>query len=174
MNTAAPILETPRLQLRPVVLSDSPFIFKLLNDPSWLENIGDRGVRSEADAGTYITDKLWAHYGAHGYGTYVVQLKSTASSIGVCGLVKREFLPAPDLGFALLPACVGQGYAFEAASGLMSYARGTWSIDRLYAIVKRGNHRSLRLLGRLGFHHEGPCLTPQGEEVELHHWTREP
>ena len=168
MDAAGPIVETPRLLLRGMALSDSSFLLTLLNDPSWQENIGDRGVRSAADAEGYVRNTIWAQYQAYGYGLGVVQLRSTTLPIGICGLVKRDFLTAPDLGFALLPEYVGRGYACEAARGLMVHAEKNLGIGRLYAIVKRANHRSLRLLGRLGFHHEGPYLLPQGEQVELY------
>ena len=167
METARPILETPRLLLRGMALSDSSFLLTLLSDPSWQENIGDRGVRCAADAEVYLRNTIWAQYRAHGYGMYVVQLRSTTLPIGICGLVKRDFLTAPDLGFALLPEYVGRGYAYEAARGLMVHAEKNLGIGRLYAMAKRGNHRSLRLLGRLGFHHEAPYLLPDGEEIEL-------
>lgn len=168
MNTSPPILETPRLQVRKVALSDASFFLRLLNDPSWLENIGDRGIHSKADAEDYIKDTIWAHYHAHGYGMYAVQLKSTTEPIGICGLVKRQFLSAPDLGFALLPDYVGRGFASEAARGLMLHAENELRVGRVYAIVKRGNYRSVRLLDRLGFRYEGPHVTTQGEEVELY------
>jgi [ribosomal protein S5]-alanine N-acetyltransferase len=160
------ILETERLQLREATLSDARFFVQLLNDPGWLRNIGDRGIRSESDAATYIRNSIWVPHQTHGYGMYVVQSKAAQTPIGLCGLVKRDYLSAPDLGFALLPDFSGQGYAFEAAVGVMSYARDTLDIQRLYAIVNSSNDRSIRLLGRLGFDHDGPCTTPQGAVVE--------
>ena len=164
----APVLETSRLQLREVTLSDSDFLLKLLNDPTWLENIGDRGVRCNAEAESYVKHSIWPQYQAHGYGMYTVLLKPSALAIGICGLVKREYLSAPDLGFALLPDYVGQGYASEAARGVMAHALGKFGIGGLYAIARRGNDRSVRVLARLGFHHEGPYLTPQGVQAELY------
>jgi ribosomal-protein-alanine N-acetyltransferase len=166
MDTSASILRTPRLQVRKLALSDAPFLLRLLNDPSWLENIGDRGIRSQADAEDYIKDTIWAQY-------HALQLKSTTVPIGICGLVKRDFLTAPDLGFALLPDCVGQGFASEAARGLMLHAENELGVGRLYAIVKRGNYRSVRLLDRLGFRYEGPLVTRQGEDVELYARTQQ-
>ena len=168
MDAQTPALETRRLVLREVVLTDAGFLLALLNDPSWLENIGDRGVRSLTDAERYITSNIRAHHQAHGYGMYALQLRSAAQPIGMCGLVRRDFLPAPDLGVALLPDWVRQGYAAEAARAVMSHAQGRMGIERLYAIVRRGNQRSVRLLERLGFRHEGPCQTPEGKEVELY------
>jgi ribosomal-protein-alanine N-acetyltransferase len=168
MDAAAPVLATPRLELRVPALGDAPFFLALLNDPSWLENIGDRGVRSAADAGRYIRETLQAPYAALGFGLCVVQLKATGQPIGVCGLLKRDFLPGPDLGFALLPEFVGFGYASEAARAVLAHARSTLGLARVYAIVKRGNRRSGKLLGALGFQPLGSCLIPEGTEVELY------
>jgi [ribosomal protein S5]-alanine N-acetyltransferase len=156
------------LLLREVASSDSVFLLRLLNDPSWLENIGDRGIHSAADAEVYVEKSIRAQYQAHGYGMYAVQLRSTSRAIGICGLVKRDFLAAPDLGFALLPEYVGHGYAFEAARALMGYAENNLGIRQLYAIARRSNQRSLRVLDRLGFHYAGPCTVPKGVELELY------
>ena len=161
-------LETRRLQLREVALTDAGFLLALLNDPSWLENIGDRGVRSLADAERYITGNIHAHHQAHGYGMYALQLRSAALPIGLCGLVRRDFLPAPDLGVALLPDWAGQGYAAEAARAVMQHAAGGLGIRQLLAIVRAGNQRSVRLLERLGFRHQGPCPTPEGTTLALY------
>jgi RimJ/RimL family protein N-acetyltransferase len=151
-----------------VTLEDAAFFLRLLNEPSWLENIGDRGIRAMADAEGYIRNNIWAAYQAHGFGLYAVQLKSNPLPIGLCGLVKRDFLASPDLGFALLPEYRGHGYATEAARAVLSHAQGELEIGRLYAIVKPGNQRSVRLLEQLGFRHQGPCQIPQGDEVELY------
>lgn len=167
MDAPTVVLETPRLRLRTVTAADAEFFLKLLNEPSWLENIGDRGVRTREDAERYIMLTVRAPYQALGYGMYAVQPKSTTLPIGICGLVKRDFLPSPDLGVALLPDFAGQGYATEAARAVILHAQGKLGIEQLYALVRRGNRRSVRLLERLGFHREGPCPTPQGTEVEL-------
>jgi ribosomal-protein-alanine N-acetyltransferase len=166
--TLETVLATPRLKLRAATLTDAAFFLALLNDPSWLENIGDRGVRSAAEAERYIRDNVQAPYRSLGYGMYVVGLKATGQPIGVCGLLRRDFLPGPDLGFALLPQFAGCGYASEAARAVLGYAQGTLGVGQLYAIVKRGNQRSVRLLGGLGFRHQGPCANPQGGELELY------
>ena len=167
MDAPTVVLETARLKLRTVTAADAEFYLRLLNEPSWLENIGDRGVRSREDAERYIVDTVRAPYQALGYGMYAVQPKSATLPIGICGLVKRDFLPAPDLGVALLPEFAGQGYATEAARAVILHAQGKLGIERLYALVRRGNLRSVRLLERLGFHREGPCPTPQETAVEL-------
>jgi [ribosomal protein S5]-alanine N-acetyltransferase len=148
--------------------SDAEFVHRLLNEPSWLENIGDRGVRSVADAVTYIERRIRRPYRVLGYGLYLVQRKADGTPLGLCGLVKRDFLEHPDLGFALLPEHVGFGYAAEAAHRVIAEAGSRWGILQLYAITKLENERSLRLLARLGFHRERSCATPEGEQVELY------
>jgi RimJ/RimL family protein N-acetyltransferase len=165
---ASLIAETPRLTLRRLKLSDGDFIHRLLNEPSWLEHIGDRGVRSVAEAVRYIRNRIWAPYRIWGYGLYLVQRKTDGVPLGLCGLVQREFLHFPDLGFALLPEHVGQGYAAEAAHSVIESARSRWGITQLYAITRLENARSLRLLGRLGFSRERCCALPNGEQAELY------
>ena len=155
-----------------MALDDAAFFLRLLNEPSWLANIGDRGVRTLADAEGYIRNNIWAAYRADGFGLYAVQVKAIPQPIGLCGLVKRDFLSSPDLGFALLPEYAGQGYATEAARAVTLHAQVELRIERLYAIVKSGNQRSVRLLEQLGFRHEGPYQIPQGDEVELYVWLR--
>ena len=165
---AATALETPRLLLREVVLSDAAFLLALLNDPAWIANIGDRGVRCGADAEAYIRSNIRAHHEHHGYGMYAVELKSAARPIGLCGLIRRDFLPGPDLGVALLPGFVGQGFASEAARAVIRDAEGRLGLARLYAIVKRGNHRSIRMLERLAFNFERPLPLPSETGGDLY------
>lgn len=167
-STLTPGLTTARLELRSAALADAAFLLRLLNEPSWLENIGDRGVRTLTDAESYLRNNIWAAYRSCGFGLYIVQRKSDPEAIGLCGLIKRDFLASPDLGFALLPDHVGQGYASEAARAVMQHAKVDLEIERLYAIVKRGNQRSVRLLERLGFRREAPYLIAPGDEVELY------
>jgi ribosomal-protein-alanine N-acetyltransferase len=151
-----------------VGLEDAAFFLRLLNEPSWLENIGDRGVRTLADAEDYITHNIRAAYQAHGFGLYALQIRSAPLPIGLCGLVRRDFLSSPDLGFALLPEHCGHGYATEAARAVLKHAHVELGIERLYAIVRPGNQRSVRLLEQLGFRRTGPYQIPQGDEVELY------
>lgn len=164
-----PVLDTPRLTLRPVALTDAPFLVALLNDPAWLKYIGDRGVRTAADAERYIEARIWSQYESHGFGMYVMELRDAAQPIGTCGLVRREFLAGPDLGVALLPDWVGRGYATEAARAVIGHAGQTLHIDPLFAIVKNENTRSVGMLERLGFTHRGPFIVPpEGTAVELY------
>lgn len=163
------IAESARLSLRRIELIDAAFLCRLLNEPSWLENIGDRGVRTTQDAEQYIQTKVHETYEAHGFGMYLVESKHDRVAIGLCGLVSRESLGGVDLGFALLPQFWGQGLAFEAASAVMTHARESLSLTRLLAIVAPRNVRSSQLLENLGFEFRRMVrLTPEAEELRLY------
>ena len=112
------LLETPRLELRRLTVDDAPFMLGLLNEPSFIQFIGDRGVRTIEEAQTYISLGPMASYARFGFGLYLVELKSPRTPIGICGILKREELPEPDIGFAFRPAFWSQGYAWEAASAV--------------------------------------------------------
>jgi ribosomal-protein-alanine N-acetyltransferase len=146
-----PLLETPRLELRRLADGDAPFVLVLLNEPSFIRNIGDRGVRTLDDARAYIADGPVASYARHGFGLYLVELKAPRTPIGICGILKRDVLPEPDIGFAFLPAYWSQGYGLESASAVRDYARETIGLPRLLAIVNPANDSSIRLLEKLGF-----------------------
>jgi len=161
------VAETERLRLRRLAADDAPFILELLNDPDFLRNIGDRGVRTETDARGYILDGPVASYERHGFGLYLVELPGSGP-IGISGLVRREALPGPDIGFAFLPAWRGQGYALEAARAVRRHAAEDCGLERLLAIVSPGNTASRRLLERIGFRFEGMTrLADDAAEVEL-------
>lgn len=170
----ASIVETVRLSLRRFDARDAPFVLTLLNEPSWIENIGDKGVHTVADAERYIANGPLAMYERTGFGLYLVALKPTAEPIGMCGLIKRDGLDDVDIGFAFLPVYWGQGLAHEAASAVLGYARSTLRLSRIVAIVSPGNIRSAALLARLGFADEGTKRMPSGEQLRLFAWTAAP
>jgi ribosomal-protein-alanine N-acetyltransferase len=145
------ILTTERLVLRELHAGDAAFILSLLNEPSFIRNIGDRGVRTLEDARGYIAAGPVASYARHGFGLYLVERRQDGEPIGICGLVKRDELPEPDLGFAFLPAYWSQGYARESARAIQRHASAALRMPRLLAIANPGNTSSIRLLERLGF-----------------------
>ena len=148
------ILTTKRLFIRPFTLDDAPFILELLNEPSFIQNIGDRGVRSLADACAYLLNGPIASYERNGFGLYGVELKAEGVMVGMCGLIRRDTLPDVDIGFAFLPPYWGLGYAFEAAAAVMAYGRDALKLDRIVAIVSPGNEASINVLRKLGLHYE--------------------
>lgn len=156
-------LETERLLLRPFTTADAPFILTLLNEPSFLRYIGDKKVRNLDDARQYLTDGPIASYHKNGFGLNLVELKETQTSIGMCGLLKRDELPDPDIGFAFLPDFWNKGYAFEAAAAVMNDARERLKLNRILAIVNPDNYASMKLLERLGLSFER--LLDQGTKL---------
>lgn len=151
----ARVVETERLLLRKMEDSDAPFILELLNDPAFLKNIGDKNVRTLEDAVAYIRNAPVASYALNGYGLYLVERKEDGASIGMCGLVRRDTLPTTDIGYAFLPQYCGQGYAIEAATATIGYARDVLGISHVLAIVSVGNDPSSRLLEKLGMKRQG-------------------
>jgi [ribosomal protein S5]-alanine N-acetyltransferase len=148
------LLETERLILRELTLDDAPFILTLLNDPSFLRYINDKNVRNLEDARQYMLNGPMASYARNGFGLYLVELKDTAVPIGLCGLLKREELPDPDIGFAFLPDYWGKGFALESAIAVMNDARERLGQKRVLAIVMPDNYASIKLLEKLGMRFE--------------------
>ena len=141
------MLKTTHLNLGPFTHDDAPFILRLLNEPSFLQHIGDKGVRDLEGAKGYLTNGPMASYARHGHGLMAVVLKETGEPIGMCGLLKRDNLDHPDLGYAFLPEFWSKGYALEAARAVLEDAKR----ERVLAIVSQGNAASIRLLEKLGF-----------------------
>ena len=144
------VLETERLLLRPSTTDDAPFVLTLLNEPSFLRFIGDKKVRNLEDARQYLLNGPIASYERHGFGLLLVELKDSNIPAGMCGLLKREELPDPDIGFAFLPAYWNKGFAFEAATAVMNDARERLKLTKILAIVSPDNDSSIKLLERLG------------------------
>lgn len=161
-------LETERLTLREVSTDDADFILRLLNEPSFLRFIGDKGVRNLQDARQYILNGPIASYNQNGFGLYLVVLKSMNTSIGMCGLIKRETLADVDIGFAFLPEFWNKGYALESATAVFSYGKNVLKLPRIVAITNKDNVTSGKLLERLGLHFDRLIdLNGDGDETKL-------
>ena len=101
---------------------------------------------------------------------YAVRRKDTGALIGNCGLVRREGLDGPDLGYALLPMHVGQGFANEAAQAVIADAATRLRLGRLQAIVNPDNVASIGLLQKLGFEFDKMIVLPHIEHaLDLFH-----
>jgi RimJ/RimL family protein N-acetyltransferase len=157
------VLETERLILRRLSTDDAGFILELLNEPSFLRYIGDKGVRTIEDARRYILSGPVESYERNGFGLYLVELKDGGLPVGISGLVKRDALEHPDVGFAFLPAYWSKGYAFEAVSAVMAYAREVLGLTRILAITTPDNEASAGLLIKLGLRLERMIRLSEGE-----------
>jgi RimJ/RimL family protein N-acetyltransferase len=162
------VIETERLTLRRCTLEDSAFIVELLNTEGWLRYIGDRNVKTLSDAEEYIRAGPLHSYQVHGFGLCLVVEKASGHPIGICGLLKRDYLEHPDIGFALLPQYAGKGYASEIAHATVQWGFQTFHFEQICAIVLPDNRASLAVLERLGFRHERTVTQPDtGEELLL-------
>ena len=144
-------IETSGLQFRWLDHADAEFIYQLVNDPDWLRFIGDKQVSSLDAARNYIESGPRAMYQQFGFGLNRVALKDGDTPIGICGLLQRESLPCPDLGFAFLPEYRSLGFAQEAATAVLQHGCSVLNQTRIAAIVSPENIASIRLLEKLGF-----------------------
>ena len=161
-------LLTERLLIRPFVPSDAPFILRLLNEPSFIENITDKGVRTLDQAAEYLTTGPLASYATHGHGLWMVQHRVTGHPMGMCGLIKRDNLTKVDLGYAFVPEFWGLGFAREAAEACLAWGRDTRGLRGILAIVSPGNTASIRLLEALAFQRTGSMIYAPGDEVDIY------
>ena len=156
------------MTLRRLETGDAEFILGLLNDPSFLRFIGDKGVRTLDDAREYISNGPVASYERFGFGLYLTERKEDRVPIGICGLLKRESLKDVDMGFAFLPQFWSKGYAFEAASAVMAHGRNVLGLGRIVAITSPDNEASIRLLEKLGLKFESMArLSEDSPEIRL-------
>lgn len=172
------VLETERLSLHRLTdtsEADRAFVYRLLNDEAFLRFIGDRGVHEPEQAGAYLRNGPMASYAANGHGLYRVDRKRDGVPVGMCGLVKRDALPGPDLGYALLPEHRNQGYVAEAGAAVLADAHARLGLDTVLAVVDTHNVASIRTLRALGYRWREDFRLP-GEETLLHlfAWTPEP
>lgn len=167
MPSTLPI-QTERLLLRELTPADAPFILELVTDPAFLQNIGDRGVRDLDTAARYIADGPAASYARNGFGLWRVELRDGGEPIGMCGLLRRDALPGPDIGYAYLPRHRARGYAQEAGAAVLRYARDVLALPRVLAIVHPANAASIRVLERLGLRDEGTMrMNGESHDVRL-------
>ncbi len=159
------IIETKRLFLQKLTTEDAPFMLELLNTPDWLRFIGDRGVRTVEQVEQYLLNGYMKSYQTHGFGFYKVVVKDSNEPIGICGIIKRDYLEDVDIGFAFLPQFVGKGYGFEAASATLEYTFNVLKIKRLIAIVDSENVVSIALIEKIGLTFEKMIQSDSGKEL---------
>lgn len=157
------VLESERLYLEEFTINDAPFFYQLVNDPDWIKYIGDRNIKSIKDAEDYLKDKIIPSYQEFGFGFYIVRIKESKLPIGMCGLIKRQWMNYVDIGYAFLSEFRGKGYALESSLATKKYAKKQLGIHQLAAITDVNNERSGNLLKKLGFEYNRLISYP-GEE----------
>jgi ribosomal-protein-alanine N-acetyltransferase len=161
------IIETERLSLRELSADeDAEFILELVNEPAWIRNIGDRGIRTREAARDYILNRIASSYELNGFGLYLVALKDSGEPAGICGLIKRDSLDDVDIGFAFLERCWSKGYAVESAAAVMNHARRSLGLKRIVAITIPDNRGSIKVLEKIGLRFEKMIKMP-GDEEEI-------
>jgi RimJ/RimL family protein N-acetyltransferase len=162
------VLESERLALREFDLDDADFVLELLNEPAFVRFIGDKGVRTRADAREYLQKGPLDSYRRFGFGLYLASLRADGTPIGMCGLLKREGLADVDVGFALRSRYWSRGYAVEAAAAVLDYARRTLNLARIVAIANPDNQASIAVLEKIGLQFERMVRLPgEGPELKL-------
>ncbi len=162
------MIETERLILREISLDDAEFILGLLNQPSFLQHIGDKAVRTLDEARDYIVNGPVDSYRRLGFGLYLVEARDSQTPMGICGLLKREILDDVDVGFAFVPEFWSRGYGFESVSEVMAHARDALGLERVVAVVSPDNRASIRLLEKLGLKFERMVrLSDDEPEIQL-------
>ena len=164
------VLHTRRLLLREFTLEDDAFVLELLNEAGFLRYIGDKGVRTLSDAREYLQKGPMDSYRRNGFGLYAVCISrgGSAAPIGMCGLVKREGLTDPDIGFAFLERHWGQGYAAESAAAVLDQGTRVLKLPRILAITSPDNGGSIRVLEKIGLKFDRLMrLTEDGDPVKL-------
>lgn len=165
------ILETPRLILRELTEADADFIIQLLNEPAYIKNIGDKGVRTNEDARSYLRENIIASYQKNKFGLYLVARKEDATPIGCCGLINRDSLPDVDIGYAFLSAYHNKGYATEAAEAVMVFGKTAIGLKRIVGITAVDNQGSIKVLEKVGLCFEKHITLPgDDEEIMLFGW----
>ena len=160
------VLETERLYLRKFIPEeDAAFFVELVNSPKWLRFIGDRNIHTEEAAIKSLTERALKSYEEHGYGGYVIIEKTSGQKVGNAGLYRRPIFEHADVGYALLPQFEGKGYAFEAAQGVVQFARGL-KMKHIYGITVAYHTRSVHLLEKLGLKFER-VFRMEGDPEEL-------
>ena len=169
------MIQTARLSLRELDFDDAEFILELLNEPGFIRNIGDKGVRTPADARNYILQGPMDSYARHGFGLYATCLRHGAldgapagTPIGICGLVKRDGLNDPDVGFAFLSRYWSRGFAVESAAAVLAHAKKALNLLRIAAITSPDNAQSIAVLEKIGLKFERTIrLVDHGQELKL-------
>ncbi|EJS70655.1 MULTISPECIES: GNAT family N-acetyltransferase [Bacillus] len=160
------VLETERLVLRWFDIKDAPFILELVNDPAWIQFIGDKRIKNLEDAKKYILNGPVDMYNKMGFGLYLVERKEDFTPLGMCGLIKRDSLEDVDIGFAFLEKFRSKGYGFESASAVIDYGVQNLGMKRIVAITTIDNINSGKLLEKVGLQFE-KIISDSGEDLKL-------
>ncbi len=165
------IVTTARLTIRELTSGDAAVLLELLNEPDFIRNIADRQVRTLEQAERYMQDGPLSSYRQHGFGLWLVERQADGVALGLCGLLQRDYLSMPDLGYAMLARYSGQGYTKEAARAVLQFGHQQLGYQQLCGIVSPTNAASLHILQQLGMQPCGELQIPDsGKTVCYLQW----
>ncbi|WP_395373576.1 GNAT family N-acetyltransferase [Marinicella sp. W31] len=155
------MIETQRLILTELEDADTGFVFSLYTDPTFIKGVGDKGIKNTEDANRYLHENLIGHYRAHGFGLWKVTLKSNQQAQGICGLVQRQSLLYPDVGFGFLKSAQRQGFGTESATAVLDYAQHQLGLSQVLGITSEENQGSQKLLEKIGLRRQPNVVMPE-------------
>lgn len=148
-------LATERLLLRPGRETDKAPFAALNNDPRVYATLGGPMSRAESDD---LADRMAAHFEAHGWGLWAVEIPGVADFIGFVGFSRprfeAHFTPCVEIGWRLAFEHWGNGYATEAAHAALRFGFDTLKLDEIVSFTAVSNTRSRAVMERLGFTHD--------------------
>lgn len=179
-------LYTDRLCLRPWTAQDAEDLFDLFADAEVMGGLNREPVSNVADARA-MTEQGIAGWRTDGLGPFIARTKlSGGQVVGQAGVMifdRRGWTPStfalagsqaqPELGWALIRAHWGNGYATEAAAAIRDWAYESRSITRLVSLISPDNVRSQRVAQRLGAT-PTETVTPADSQRMAVVWTHSP
>jgi len=142
-----PVLETERLLLREGRESDFEVLAAFYADERASKFVGGPLTRAEAWGRVAFNRGHWA---LRGFGNWALEEKATGAYVGWSGLWFPEGFPAREVGWGLMPAKRGRGYATEAALRARAYAYEALGWETAISLIAQDNAPSLRVAVRLG------------------------
>lgn len=158
-----PILETPRLFMRRWTFADRDAFRRMTQDPIVMRFMHDSVPLSDEEADSALASTI-ERYEQLGFGDWAIVERDGGAIIGESGLGMLEGIDEIEIGWMLLPDHWGKGLALEAAAAVKNYAQRELGLDRLTALTRPDNARSIVLAGRLGMQQTGR-LIHRGHEM---------
>jgi len=144
------ILETERLVVRELALSDMDALFELYSYEGMTDYM--EGLYPYEEEYEYQKAYIANMYRFFGYGMWLVFEKETAKLVGRAGVEHREELDGElELGYAIGTPWQGRGYATEVCAGIMRYVRDELGFEEICSLVEPENKPSVHLLEKWGF-----------------------
>ena len=149
------VLTTPRMILRPMRPSDGDALHAVWGDAEAMRYWDWPATKSASVTRNVVVRQC--EEAKQGHGLYwAMCIAGGREVIGACDLSEIDtHHRRAEVGFLVARSHWGQGYALEAMRAIVAYATNALKLERLSARTHKGNERSVNLLRRLGFKHEG-------------------